>query len=208
MSVFLVGKKSHFFKDWRWVGLLWSLYVWVSGRGCYRVHHSVGDFLVTVWVIQQITGSWDLLPVPGGDAPAAGRRAHERRLTLREKRWKCPWIKHQNGTWGWGGLHLTLHLKIPPAWPCSSRACRSWAGRKSWTSHPVSAGSCWWNRELRAAQCDRDPERKQSWQTLRTTPTLKTNNRFAAKPHEPSCLCGASRKQVLPLVERRNYFFF
>lgn len=34
------------------------------------------------------------------------------------------------------------------------------------------------------------------------------HNRFAAKPHEPSCLCGARQKQVHPLVGRRNYIFF
>lgn len=34
------------------------------------------------------------------------------------------------------------------------------------------------------------------------------HNRFAAKPHEPSCLCGARQKQVHPLVEKMNYFFY
>lgn len=58
-----------------------DLYLWVLLIDI-NVCPSVRNFLMTVWVIDQVTGSRDLLPIPGRDTPAAGRRSNQRWLTL------------------------------------------------------------------------------------------------------------------------------
>lgn len=102
MSVFLSkeasssgGCKQIYTSDFK----LWNVCVYMClcasvFMSVNSVHPSVSDFLMTLWVTEQVTGSWDLLPIPGRDTPAASGRSNQRWLTLKEKqRWETTWVK-------------------------------------------------------------------------------------------------------------------
>lgn len=75
----------------------------------------------------------------------------------------------------WGKLFSVFS----PAWPCRSRACHSWGGRKLWTSHRDFAENWLSCPALHAVQYDRDPVYTQ---TEKNVKHLKNNSLKISAP--------------------------
>lgn len=115
------------------------------------------------WHSESPSRSWD----PGIFFPFQ-EETHQQRAggpTREDSHWKRSrdWVRHEHmkSTGGsglisssWGGKLFSV---FSPAWPCRSRACHNWEGRKLWTSPPDSAENWLSCPALRVVQCDRDP---------------------------------------------------